>query len=243
MFEPLLPEFQELRDALGKDFLMLQYEAGPGYPLPKPQKPFDEEVEQVNKSLAMGIATLDNFMYVISNNGLINYFLYGKGRNWSTHNPDGIPHTTYLAMLLRNVHAKGSLMEVETRKQETVDLPEIKLSRFGTQTAQQAKFAKDRKPAISDVPLVQFYAFKEGKRNSFIILNRSYDEEQTVTFSVPYTPEEKYTEYLLTHKDPSMTNREGENVKIQERSKIGFAKKFTYIIPPASAVTLVNYAE
>ena len=241
MFEPVLPEFYDLRNAISNDFLMLQYEAGPGYPLPSPQKPYYEEVEQINKSLAMGIATLDNFMFVISNNGLINYYLYKKGNGWATHNHDGIPHTTYLAMLLRNLYAKGSIMVVKEGKQETIDLPEVKISRFGSQSPTMAKFAKTTKPAIKNVPLTRLYAFKEGKRNSFIILNRDFDNPQKVTINVPYNPESKYTEYLLTHKDPATTNRKGYNVKIQENNKTNFTKCFNYIIPPASAVTIVNY--
>ncbi len=243
MFEPLLPEFNSLRKALGNNFMMCQYESGPGYPLPSPKQPFDEKVEQVNKSLAMGVATLDNLMYVISNNGLINYFNYKKGPNWSTHNENGIPHTTYLALLLRNRHAQGALMHIEEGKQDTVNLPEVKIGRFGAQTAEQARTTNMTKPAIKDVPLTRVYAFKDDKRNSFLMLNRSYSKPQTVTIHIPYTPHSVFTEYLLTHKNPATTNRDGYNIQIQETEKKGFTKTFTYTIPPTSAVTLVNYEQ
>lgn len=238
IYEPTLEDFELLRRDLDNNFGMFLYEAGPGYPLPSASQPFTEEVEQINKSLAMGTATLDNFLFVIANDGNMNYFKLAKGNNWTTHNAQGDPQTTYLALQLRNVYAKGELLETEEGEQNTVSLPEMKYSKFGG----NKKNAQHTLPAMNNVPLTRLYAFREGDRYSYVAVNRSLTEPQDIVINVPYEPRSEYTEYLLTHEDPAANNRFGLEVDIAESQHEGFSRSFTYTLPPASAVTLVNYA-
>ncbi len=240
VFEPKLDDITamraEIRETQHREFEMIKYEAGPGYSLPNPAKPFSEEEEIVGKSLALGIATLDNFLFVMANNGNANYFMFTRGNNWSSHSMNMDPHTTWLALALRNVHCRGELLDVKEGELARVDIPEVQSIGLNNKGDRN----KNILPAVKGCPLTRVYAFRDGKRHSFLALNRSFTEPQTITLELPYTPESAYTEYLLAHADPRITNRDKRNVSIQETAKKGFSRTFTFTLPPASACVLVN---
>jgi len=240
-FEPKLEDINALRgelfEILGKDRIeLVKYEAGPGYSIPNAKKPWREEEERIGKSLALGIATLDNFLFVINNDGNSNYFKFTGGNNWSSHNKFMVPHTTYLALTLRNEYCKGALLEVEEGVQNRVTLKEQQSVGLDNRGNRRKTVMKE----LKDVPLTRLYAFKDGSTHSYIFLNRSFTEEQTIELSVPYTPSSEYTLYSLTHKDPRITNREKLNVDIVEEQKTGFTKKFTFVMAPSSAYVIRN---
>ena len=243
IFEPRMEEVTNLRkhifDLQNREFEMFKYEAGPGYPLPNPKKPFMEEAEIIGKSLATGIACLDNFLFNMANNGNSCYFKLRAGNNWSSHNLDMIPHADWLALGLRNKYCQGALLEVEEQDLNTVDLPEMKAIGLNNSGKPVDKTIEP----MPDTPYVRLYAFREGSRWSIIALNRHFTEPQTVTIQVPYTPESTYTTYTLAHEDPRTNNRDGENVKVEEKRRTGFTKKFEFTLEPASAVVFVNHEQ
>ncbi len=240
VMEPKLAEVDLIRESFkqrtGRDLEMVKYEAGPGYAIPSANRPFIEEAEQVGKSLAMGIATLDNFMFVLAHNGNANYFQARVGPNWASHNLNFEPQPTWLALLLRNKYCEGRLLKVEPVDVDRVDLPERKSVGLGNDGRPSDKIIEGR----AGVPLTQLYAFADGARYSFLALNRSFTASKTVKLRIPYTPSSSFTTYELTHADPRTTNRDGYNVRIQERRQEGFRDGFELVLPPASAVVVVN---
>lgn len=243
VMEPKLAGLDEIRrrfkEQQGRDLEMLKYEAGPGYAIPSPDRPFIEEAEQVGKSLALGIATLDNFLFVMAHNGNANYFAARIGPNWASHNQRGEPLPTWLALQLRNQYCQGRLLRVEPVSVATVDLPKRRSVGLGNNGRPSETVVEGR----TGVPVTQLYAFADGRRYSFLALNRSFTESKTVQLRLPYRPASAGTAYVLTHPAPRTTNRDGYHVRIQERSLTGIRDGYELVIPPASAVVLVNEAE
>jgi len=240
VFEPKLAEIDKIREAMkaktGQWAEIIKYEAGPGYAIPTPDKPFSEEAEQVGKSLALATATLDNFLFVVANNGNSNYFQVRPGPNWSSHNPHFDPQTTWLALMLRNKYCTGALLKVDPVQVETVDIPERRSVGLGN----DGKPSDKTIAAVSGVPVTKLYAFKDGSRYSLIALNRSFSEAKTIRLDLPYQPKPDATEYWLTAADPRATNRGAKTVAIREDKISGFQSGFEVTIPPASAVVIVN---
>jgi len=238
-FEPKLEAFSTLWTALGRKLEMIKYEAGPGYSLPNPTHPVREEEEKLQKTLALGIATLDNFMFVLANNGNANYFKMKKTHKWATHSKDMLPNNAFLALQLRNVYCTGDLLEVEEKTVNTVDVPDrqtIGLDNQGTRR-------KQTMPGMKGIPLVRLYAFKDKNRYSILAFNRSYKETQAITVNLPYSPQSEYTLHMLTSDDPRDTNRFEEKLKITDEQKTGFSKTFIFNLPPASSCVIINEAK
>lgn len=242
VFEPMLAEIDKIREAMkaktGKWAEIIKYEAGPGYPIPSPDKPFVEEAEQVGKSMALATATLDNFLFVVANNGNSNYFQVRPGPNWSSHNLQFDPQTTWLALMLRNKYCTGEMLAVDPVQVGTVDLPERRSVGLGN----NGKPSDKTIPGVAGVPVTRLYAFKDGNRYSLIALNRSFTETKTIRLELPYRPKPDAIEYWLTAADPRATNREAKAVTIREDKKSDFKNGYEVTIPPASAVVLVNEA-
>lgn len=242
IMEPKLEELDEIRrrfkERHGRELEMLKYEAGPGYAIPSPDRPFIEEAEQVGKSLALGVATLDNFLFVMAHNGNANYFAARVGANWASHNLQFVPHTTWLALQLRNRYCPGRLLRVEPELVETVDLPARKSVGLGNNGRPSDKVVEGR----AGVPVTQLYAFADGNRYSFLALNRSFTDAKAIRVRLPYQPAADFTSYTLSHPDPRATNRDGYQVRIREERRTGFRDGYELVLPPASAVVLVNEA-
>ena len=242
VLEPKLAEIGRIRagfkERTGRELEMLKYEAGPGYAIPTANRPFIEEAERVGKSLALGVATLDNFLFVMANNGNANFFQVRVGPNWASHNAQYDPQPAWLALLLRNKYCEGRLLKVEPLEVERVDLPERKSVGLGNDGRPSDKIIAAR----SGVPMTQLYAFADGGRYSFIALNRSFTCQKTIRLTLPYVPETEFVCYMLSHPDPRMTNREGSPVRIREERKTGFRDGFEIVLPPSSALVLVNHA-
>ncbi len=139
MMEPKIEEINLLRDYLMTKFdrqrpiELNMYEYGPGYQLPSAQQPFIEEEERVQKALPLGIATLDNLLFMNAHNCTGNLFILGRGNKFNTHSMAMVPHSATLGVLLRNRYCRGSLMQVEKTEVTRVDLPKIEvMSRSNT---------------------------------------------------------------------------------------------------------------
>jgi hypothetical protein len=117
-----------------------------------------------------------------------------------------------------------------------VDLPERKSVGLGNDGRPSDKIIEAR----AGVPLTQLYAFADGARYSFLALNRSFTETKRIRLQLPYRPAADYSLYRLQHADPRTTNREGYPVRIQEENLTGFQDGFELVLPPASALVVVN---
>ncbi len=238
IMHPKLKDIKALYKELGRELEMIKYEAGPGYALPNPKVPVIPEEEATQKTLALSTATLDNFLFVLANNGNSNYFKTRTGNKWSSHNNDMVPHTTWLALSLRNQYCKGALLAVEETQLATVDLPEMTVTTLKNDGSKRPK----KVAAMNNVPWTRLYAFREGKRYSYIAVNRSFTETQDITIQVPYQAKSAVTRYLLTG-DPRDTNIQEAKVLIEELKGNNFGKSYTFSLPPASSCVVINEAE
>lgn len=146
------------------------YEGGPsGYWTNKGDKAVIDEY--YGKSVAMGLAALDSWLFS-SQNGYIHqcYLGFSSGKWWSSHTlPEAggfRPHAGWLALKLRNRYARG------TRMLKTVHHSEPTLDRRG-----------------EDVPLISSYALTDGTSYSVFVLNRKLDgNHDGIDFGDGYTP-------------------------------------------------------
>lgn len=215
------------------------YEAGPGYSLPGPGKPLNEDDENMGKSLASGTATLDAFMLALAQGASpLGYYNFKSGAYWSSHKHplDLVPYPTWLALELRNRYAEGDLMGVEPESVQMVDVADKKVMATTNDGKGSAKLVKGRK----GIAMTACYAFRQGGRHSFLIINRDFANARPVQLKLPYQPSGAATLYTLTHPDPKAHNRQDYNVKIHEQALPGFKDGFVVAVPPASVYLIVN---
>jgi hypothetical protein len=214
--QQLILTASETRDSLissGKapNYRVVAYEGGPsGYW----SNPKDREVdEKYGKSLAMGVAALDTWLYSSQKGyGYQNYLGFASGLWWTSHTmPEAggfRAEPGWLALTMRNRYATGNDM-VSARINETPTY-----SRNG-----------------SLLPLVSSYAMRDDQGNySVFVLSRKLDgSHDGVTFGDGYTPVTLHLPFgssptrVTLHKlakpdgsaaDPRDSNRFEENVAI-----------------------------
>lgn len=240
IFNPALELRREFKEELGRDILLGIYEGGPGYPIPNPQIPFTPAGEIMGKSLAMGVLTLDAFMRQQNDNYFsMCFYLLSVGNNWVSHNNmrDVIPNPSWLALNLRNRYCSGDLMTVEDVDVKKLDYPEERVTKLSWDGKREVERIIK---ATKGVPWTQCYAYRDGKRWSYIIYNLSYDEPRTIRLNLPYKPKPEFTVYSLTHEDPRIHTLEEATVSIEEETRTGFTDGFEMVIPPSSAFVLVS---
>ena len=135
------------------------YEAGPGYVMQGLGADGARIQEEVMKSQAAGVATLDNFL-ALSALGyrMQNFFAFGEGRRWRTHarwHQGGQAYPSWKVIELLNREALGDMLAVETRAAPRLDLP-----------------AARRREAAPDAPQVAAYATRRGDRLALILVSR-----------------------------------------------------------------------
>ncbi len=192
----------QARDALATshhEFDIVAYEGGPsGYALPGQDSPEQKLVnEKYGKSLAMAVAALDAWMRSYAYGWTYqNYLGYAQGLYWSSHTPfwDGFrPSPGWLALAMRNRHASGDLMAVETKRVPTI--------------------AWDGEQH----PLAGAYVMRNGDRWSVFVVSRTLDGRHdgkdygdghtSVTLRLPFRSTGKITLHKLSG-DPRASNRE-----------------------------------
>ncbi len=213
----LIEDVATIRDHLnstaGTNYEVIAYEGGPsGYWTNKTVDGNDPEIDELyGKSVAMGLAALDAWLYSSQNGfGHQSYLGFSSGRWWSSHTlPEAggyRAHPGWLALTMRNLYAPGSTM-VET--------------------------IQNVQPTISsdseDVPLISSYAIKDTMSYSVFVLSRKLDgNHDGVNFGDGYTPvtlhlpfDKVYgiTRYRLESPDgspvdPRTNNRTSEQVVI-----------------------------
>jgi len=216
---------------------LANYEGGPGYSLPGPDKPPAEEDENIGKSLALGTATLDAAMqFLAAGSSPVAYYDYKTGTHWASHNNplERIPYPSWLAMQMRNTLCPGDLLEVKPVQVATVDVPDREI----ITTTNDGRGRKVTARGRNAVPLTAAYAFADGEERAILVLNRSLNDSCEVMFDLPAGWTGPTRQYMLTAKDPKMHNRFTENVRVTESDGPAFAEQITLQIPPASVVVL-----
>ncbi len=203
----------QLNAGAGTDYRVIAYEGGPsGYW----QNQDDPEVDELyGKSLAMGVAALDAWLYSSeAGYGHQCYLGFASGHWWSSHTlpEDGgfRPHPGWLALKLRNRYARGDEM--------------LETTLTSVPTYERAG---------SDVPLVGAYTLTDGDSVSVFVLSRKLDGVHDdvdfgdgatpTTLELPFEDPVAITLYRLADPDgspadPRENNRETMNVEIVTES-------------------------
>ncbi len=147
---------RELLAAQGLDYRVVAYEGGPSGYWTNDDAPEIDEL--YGKSLAMGLAALDTWLYAsLTGVGHQAYLGFSSGRWWTSHTPPEAggfrPHPGWLALTLRNRHAPGDTMLA-------VELEHTPRYRRGEES----------------LPLISAYALRDGPdRVSVVVLSRVLD--------------------------------------------------------------------
>ncbi len=148
----------------GKHLFAGTYEAGPGYVMnglnrAKVTPEQAAEQEAAMKSVSAGTATLDAFlMRAAQGQTLQNFFTYGSGERWTSHAHwyhGGQTYPSWDLLAFFNNEALGDMLEVNTLRVPTIDLPESR-----------------RRKAVSDGPLVAAYATRRDRRLVLFLISR-----------------------------------------------------------------------
>ncbi len=224
----------------GREIKFALYEGGPGYPPPSGSRPFTEEGERVGKSLALGVVTLDAYMLAQDRGFLaLDFFKFAMGNNFTSHHShnDMFAWPAWKALQLRNIHCSGDLMVVKEEKVKTVDFPAETVEKENYNGKSTVKRTIDAK---KEIPFTRCYAFQDGKKHSFILINRHYNEARPIQLKLPYNPSSTLKIYALTADDPGVSCREEDLVLVQEETRDDFTRDYTFIAAPSSVYVLVN---
>lgn len=238
--EQIAPAWDKLpKDPSTGNKRLTDYEAGPGYPLPGPGIDPNPQVERYGKSLALGITTLDAFMYNLSRDfDHQHYYIFGFGKYWTSYNNphDCFPHPSVLTLMMRNLYCEGDLMSVDNSAVKRHDIPPMDSVHINN----AGKALTKKLPGRKNIPWVMCYAFQNGPRHSYILYNRSFSEPRTVKLELPYTPSAEATIVRLEHDDPTANNVEEYKIQMKESHVTDFKNGYTFELKPASVVVIVN---
>jgi hypothetical protein len=157
-------EIARLARDRGRPILAGTYEAGPGYALnglnnARVTKEEAAAQEEVMKSQAAGVATLDSFLAQAAEGyALQNAFTFSEGLRWSSHatwdkGGQAYPHWQLIALL--NREGLGDMLRVDLRAAPTTNLTKGKL-----------------RVAARNAPLVSAYATRRGDRVNLFVISR-----------------------------------------------------------------------
>jgi len=217
------------------------YEYGPGYAMPSAEKPFVDESEEVGKSLALGIATLDMHLVWLNDYGFEGpqgFFNFATGINWTSHTDGNSmrPFASWQGLELRNRFCPGDLIKVDAKEVKTLTIPDALAMSINWKGEKKEIKVK----GCENIQMVRCYAFQKEKQHSILLLNRSFKETRTVKVTMPYSPQSKVDIHRLAYHEPRATNRDELLYKIESEEKNDFAQTYTIQLPPSSAMVLVN---
>jgi hypothetical protein len=247
MLLPRAAQFKQTADELAAEqgrpgaVQSLVYEAGPGYTLPGPGK-FDIEEQKQGKSLAHAINALDIFMMNLRNGfGDQSFFLFKNGHYWASHNRAWGEHIAWKALGMRNAYLKGDLITAETVEMVTIDVPETQADVVNQSNSADRKVKSF--PPLPDLPLIDCYAFKDGKHYSYMFISRRLDDDTPVVLNLPYKPQSNYILHTLAGDSPALHNIDKEVVTVETTPHEGMTRRFKLEIPPHSVIVLENDAQ
>jgi|APSaa5957512622_1039677.scaffolds.fasta_scaffold00540_4 hypothetical protein len=246
MLLPRAEQFKQTADELAEEqgrpgaVEALVYEAGPGYTLPGPGK-FDLEEQKQGKSLAHAINALDIFMMNLRNGfGDQSFFLFKNGHYWASHNRQWGEHIAWKALGMRNALLEGDLITAQPVEMVTLDVPETQADVVNQSNSANRKVKSF--PALPDLPLIDCYPFRDGKRYSFMFISRRLSGQTPVVLNLPYEPASRYTLHALVGDHPGLHNIDEEAVTIQTTEHDGMTRRHEFSMPPHSVVVLVSEA-
>jgi hypothetical protein len=213
------------RDALraqGYTYTIGVYEGGPGYSLPCASCETSQAQEQLGKSLAAGVATLDMYLYMTQLGfGPMNYFEFKTGDYWASHaEPEYGFHAypTWQALALRNQLASGDMVGAHWLRVPTRDLTPV---------------VEPTAPTVDDAPLLGAYAFADADDYTVFVLSRSLTQTMRVELELPFSAAVTITLHALTG-NPRAHNRYSNTVQISRTNVAGFGDGYTFDMPPGS---------
>ncbi len=190
----------------GIDYDLIAYEGGPSGYWQNKDKPEIDEL--YGKSAAMGLAALDAWLYS-SYHGFKHqcYLGFSSGKWWSSHTlPEAggfRPHVGWLALQLRNRHARGDRMQ--------------KITFESVPTYQRNG---------QEIPLLAAYALTGDRVCSLFLLNRKLagkhsgtefgDGSTPVTVHLPFSSVRKLTLHRIARTDGSPTDPRDNNLESQK---------------------------
>lgn len=206
-------EVRALNSRTGKALKIGTYEAGPGYALNglnndrvTPRQAAEQE--QVQKSLASGVATLDVFLSQAAQGyHLQNFFTFAAGDYWKSHArwyDGGQAYPAWKALASFNHHATGAMLATQT-----VEVPQIEL--------QSPKAGK-----ITRSPAVAAYATRNKNRVAVILISRKLaghpDPDDTgftpVTVDLPFRSAQAITLHRMSG-EATAHNLHADNVTVE----------------------------
>ncbi len=214
--QQLMYEAQQKLAEEGVNYEIIAYEGGPsGYTADRKFRDMPgvvESGERYGKSQAMAVAALDAWLgSYLQGWTYQDYLGYQQGEYWSSHTmqSDGFrAHAPWLAMTLRNLYARGDLMQVESVQMPT------------------ASYETEKKGS-KELPLVGVYAMEEGDRWSVFVISRKIEGEANgmdfgdgyskVSLKLPFTSAKEVTLYKL-EAAPGASNIDEEEIKIESES-------------------------
>lgn len=215
-------EAASLVSSSGKVLHLGTYEAGPGYALNglnndrvTPRQA--QEQEQVMKSLASGVATLDVFLsQAYAGFKLQNFFTFSEGAYWASHAPwyhGGQAYPAWKALALFNQQATGSMLATHTIAVPTV-----------------AVKASAKSASALQSPVVAVYATRHRQRLSVVVISRKLagfpDVEDAgftpVVVDLPFKSAASLTLYRLSG-DATANNLTADNLTVE---KLALAKRW-----------------
>lgn len=185
-------------NAKGIDYRVIAYEGGPsGYWTNRNNPVVDEKY---GKSVAMGLAALDAWLYSSLNGyGHQCYLGFNSGKWWSSHTlPEAggyRAHCGWLALRMRNRFARGDTM--------------VKTSIAGAPTISKEG---------EDVPLLSSYALRDRNSYSVFVLCRKLDSAIPVAINLPFDSVHSIDLHRLAHPDGSPADPRESNLDEQKVS-------------------------
>lgn len=179
-------EISSFNSAANRSVQLGTYEAGPGYALnglnnANVTEQQRIEQEEVMKSVAAGVATLDSFL-ARANMGFTkqNYFTFSQGATWSSHAKwynGGQAYPSWTLLEIFNKFTPVSILEVET-----ISVPQVDL------------LASGPRKKVNDSPLMSLYALKSTDDLVLVAISRmiraypdpSHDGFSNMRINIPY---------------------------------------------------------
>ncbi len=124
---------------------------------------------------------------------------------------------------MRNQHAAGPMLATAIHSSPTADV--------GSRTnASGSSLA----PAMTDIPLIQPYAFRDGSNYAVFVLSRRLIGDTPVTLRLPFTAVTNGTLYKLTG-DPRAGNSTSLAIDVTSEPVTNVTATYTFVMPPGSA--------
>lgn len=227
------------RDA-GHNIDISIYEGGPNYPTPSPTTPFNQDAENLGKSFASAIVTLNSFLYLQSlGHKEQNYYQLSCDGNWGSHADSvfQIPHPNIIALSMKNNYCSGDMLKVDNNGVKKIDFPSEQIPSLSPSTN---ALINTTIPAINNIPVIDCYVYKNNSQLSILFINRSMNENRNVQIVIPYNVKSVAIKHYFNTPDVSLTNLNGQlNMDVIHTNISDFSNVYSTIIDKHSITIFV----